>query len=198
MADETFTTLRTTSSTESQDSMIQHRAIYAAQRAKTLFGSYRRGDANDPDAYVAAIAAVLSCYEAEIIREATDPRTGISATEKFAAFMPNAGELKQFCDAIAAHKANIKRLKELPPVQPVHARLAPAERPQGHLANVHVPVGHKLHDRLIEWSATADRSLWRLGKSSEGRDGIWVGRGIIEAPGALAKHIDAGFSPSSI
>jgi hypothetical protein len=63
-----------------------------------LFGQYRRGDANDPETYVAAVAAVLSCYSNDTIREATDPRTGISATEKFAAFMPNPGEVKLFCD----------------------------------------------------------------------------------------------------
>ena len=65
------------------------------ERAALLFGCYRRGDANDPDTYVAAVAAVLSLYEPDIIREATDPRTGIQTAEKFAAFMPNAGELKE-------------------------------------------------------------------------------------------------------
>ena len=79
----------------------QASAGYAAERARLLFGQYRRGDANDPDVYVAAITAVLACYSEAIIQEVTDPRTGISATAKFAAFMPNPGEVKLHCDELA-------------------------------------------------------------------------------------------------
>jgi hypothetical protein len=68
--------------------------------ANRLLGCYRRGDANDPEMYVAAIVAVLCRYPIEIIRKATDPVTGISSTEKFAAFMPNSGELKIYCDGL--------------------------------------------------------------------------------------------------
>jgi hypothetical protein len=74
------------------------------ERAKVLFGSYRRGDANDPDAYVAAVAAVLSLYDADLIREVTDPRTGIMTSEKYMSFMLNAGELKVYCEGIAARR----------------------------------------------------------------------------------------------
>ena len=79
-------------------------AAYAAERARLLFGSYRRGDANDPETYVAAIAAVLSDYSPETIRFATDPRGGISTKEKFRAFMPNPGELKAFCEEVEGLK----------------------------------------------------------------------------------------------
>jgi hypothetical protein len=43
-----------------------------------LFGQYRRGDANDPDVYVASVAAILADYPADTIRYVTDPRTGIA------------------------------------------------------------------------------------------------------------------------
>jgi len=69
---------------------------YAAERAKLLFGSYRKGDANDPDTYVAAITAVLSEYPADVIKRVTDPRLGIARKSKF---MPNLCELSEACDA---------------------------------------------------------------------------------------------------
>jgi hypothetical protein len=56
-----------------------NRAKYATERARLLFGQYRRGDANDPDIYVASVAAILADYPTETIRYVTDPRTGIAA-----------------------------------------------------------------------------------------------------------------------
>lgn len=76
---------------------------------------------------MAAIAAVLAMYEPDLIREATDPRTGIQATEKFAAFMPNAGELKIFCDAIASQRARYARYRQLPPPERVERRPFPPD-----------------------------------------------------------------------
>lgn len=78
------------------------RPEYAAERAKLLFGQYRRGDANDPDIYVASITAILTDYAPETVRLVTDPRTGISSYEKFRIWMPNPGELKEACEAIEA------------------------------------------------------------------------------------------------
>ena len=73
----------------------------AGERATLLLGCYRRSDAADPDVYARAIACVLEAYDDWIIREATHPRTGIQATEKFKAWPPNVGELKEFCDVMA-------------------------------------------------------------------------------------------------
>lgn len=64
-----------------------------------MFGCYRKGDANDPDTYTAAIAAVFSEYEPEVVRRATDPRTGIARVSKF---LPNPAEVSAACDAIVA------------------------------------------------------------------------------------------------
>lgn len=141
-----------------------------------LFGSYRRGDANDPDAYVAAIAAVLSSYPLEVIREVTDPRTGIAATEKFAAFMPNAGELKIHCDGVAAFRDRLAKARTLPLVVPSHLRLSAPEPQQGRLATCFVPALHARYPEFVAWSKGADERYWRAGESDDGqnRPGIWV------------------------
>lgn len=154
-----------------------------------LFGSYRRGDANDPDAYVAAIAAVLSRYDSDLIREVTDPRTGIASTEKYMSFMPNAGELKCYCDGEAARRARIERSRELPPLVPIHSRLPPPRAP-GRNANFFVPADHARYPALVVWSATAELGLWRMGKSSDGRDGIWIGRAIWEDFSTRVMHVE--------
>lgn len=135
-----------------------------------LFGSYRRGDANDPDAYVAAITAVLAIYDPELIREVTDPRTGIATSEKYMSFMPNAGELKVFCDGVAARKERLQRLGALPPVDFSRARL-PAPPPQpGDKATIFVPASNPRYPELLAWSKTADPLKFKF----EQRPGIWV------------------------
>jgi hypothetical protein len=135
-----------------------------------LFGSYRRGDANDPDAYVAAIAAVLSLYDADLMREVTDPRTGICTNEKYMSFMPNAGELRVYCEGLAARKERMQRLGSLPPVVPIHARLAAPQPAPGDKATVFVPISNLYYPKFVEWAKTADPRLWRY----ETRPGIWV------------------------
>jgi hypothetical protein len=156
---------------------MNQRLAYASQRAEVLFGCYRRGDANDPERYVAAIAAVLSDYDFDLMKEVTDPRTGICSTEKFMTFMPNAGELKVYCETQAARKDRLQRLGARRPAHPGERRLAgpdPRDAPDGAYANVHVPASNVRYAALVEWSKTAEPNLWKFGKSSDDRDGIWI------------------------
>jgi len=80
---------------------------YAAERAKILFGCYRRGEANDPDTYVAAITAVLAEYDVETIKHVTDPRTGLPRKTNF---LPTIPELDKAC---VEHSHFIKARNEL-------------------------------------------------------------------------------------
>lgn len=141
-----------------------------------LFGCYRRGDANDPDTYVAAISAVLARYEPVLIREVTDPNSGIQTTEKYMSFMPNAGELKVYCDGVAARKDRLQKLGE----SRVDFSRAVLPRPypsQGDKATVFVPASNPRYPKLVEWSKTADPRLWKF----EARPGIWVAFHIWDA-----------------
>src|SRR4051794_15498597 len=98
-----------TASSSSSDNSTNPRppsnATYAAERARLLFGQYRKGDANDPEIYVATIAAILSDYPMETIRFVTDPRTGIAAnpladpeTGRVWTGMPDAANVKRACE----------------------------------------------------------------------------------------------------
>jgi hypothetical protein len=164
-----------------------------------LFGSYRRGDANDPDSYVASIAAVLSMYDTDLIREVTDPRTGIMTSEKYMSFMPNSGELKVYCEALAARKERLRRLGSLPAPVPIDARLPPPPPASGDLATVFVPASNPRYPALFEWSKTADPRKFKYEK----RPGIWVSHDTWDwrvdmvggRMGDIAKDIAADVAP---
>ena len=134
-----------------------------------LFAGYRRGDANDPDGYVASIAAVLSMYEPELIRRVTDPRTGISTTEKFMSFMPNSGELKVYCDQQAERDARLQQYRKLARVERMSL---PRPSPQpGSRANLWVPANAPQYPTMIAKasSESADKLDYRYDIG-----GIWV------------------------
>jgi hypothetical protein len=141
-----------------------------------LFGCYRRGDANDPETYVAAITRVLSSYNADLIREVTDPLTGIQTTEKYMTFMPQSGELKVYCDSVAARRDRLRRLGSLPAPDFSRPRLEPPPPAPGDLATVFVPESHPRYPEIVAWARMKDTDprLWQFGRSSDRRVGIWV------------------------
>lgn len=103
---------------------------YAAKRARLLFGCYRKGDANDPETYVAAITAVLSRYDETVIRAVTHPAKGLPIRTNF---LPTVKEVYEACEVLAAPKreeeARKKRIEkqiaecaEMEAKNPVYAR----------------------------------------------------------------------------
>lgn len=74
---------------------MNDRAEYAMQRARTMFGCYRKGDAHDPDTYVAAVAAVLAEYPDETIWTVTDPRVGLPSK---VGWLPTVKEVRDACE----------------------------------------------------------------------------------------------------
>jgi hypothetical protein len=160
-----------------------------------LFGCYRRGDANDPDIYVASIARVLSSYDAELIREVSDPLTGIMTSEKYMSFMPNAGELKVYCDGVAARRERLQRLGSLPAPDFSRARLPPPEPQPGDKATVFVPTNNPRYAELVKWAETADKRLWKFGVSSDNRQGIWVSYDTWENRQVTARRITRADAP---
>lgn len=116
------------------------------------------------------MAAVLARYDTELIREVTDPNTGIQTAEKYMTFMPNAGELKVYCDGVAARRERVQRLGALPQPDFTRARLPPPPRAHGDLATIFVPASNPRYPALVEWSKTADPYKFKF----EARPGIWV------------------------
>jgi hypothetical protein len=88
-------TPQTGSKHELQTSTYQHQAEYAVERTRVMFGCYRKGDANDPDTYTAAVAAILAEYPVEVIKAVTDPRTGLP---RKVSWLPTVKEVSDACD----------------------------------------------------------------------------------------------------
>lgn len=69
----------------------------AKKGAARLLGCYRTGDANDPEVYIAGVVAVLSRYTVEIIREVTEPATGLPSKSNW---LPTIAEIRKECDLL--------------------------------------------------------------------------------------------------
>src|SRR3954471_3265965 len=97
------------SSTVHQDDLTS----YAAGRAKILLGCYRTGDANDPETYVAAIAAILARYPVDVMTAVTHPATGLPSKKSW---LPTVKEVVDACDDAVEfevqHQARLKRIRE--------------------------------------------------------------------------------------
>ena len=84
----------------------------AATKARQLFGCFRKGDANDPDTYAAAITAVLTRFPPEVVAHVTDPRTGLPSRSNF---LPTVYEVRLACEECldgmtwAAKRAKLER-----------------------------------------------------------------------------------------
>src|SRR4051812_4873530 len=74
---------------------IEERSSYAAQRARLLLGCYRKGDASDPETYVAAIAATLASYPDDVITEVTHPVKGLPSR---LSWLPTVSEVHMACE----------------------------------------------------------------------------------------------------
>ena len=72
-----------------------------------MFGCYRKGDANDPETYVAAITATLARYPEDVILKVTHPASGLPIEKNF---LPTVAEVYRACEAeMAPRKRDLER-----------------------------------------------------------------------------------------
>lgn len=101
--------------------------------------------------YVRAIAAVLSRYDPDLIREVTDVHTGISTSEKFRAFLPQSGELKHYCEEAAVRRARMRQYAEMPPPDFSRPRIATTTPPSpGRRASLLIRKGRPRYEEMCE------------------------------------------------
>lgn len=149
-----------------------------------MFGCYRRGDANDPDTYVAAVAMVLSHYPVNVIKAVTDPFCGLPSkkTESGWSGLPDVADVRAFCDAEVARLEKSARYEAWP--KPALRLPKPPAGP-GAFANVFVSADAPQYPVMLKRTETADEREWRYDKS---RPGIWVALGWFDGPAQVAKH----------
>ena len=119
---------------------------------------------------------MLSIYPWAVIERAASPSRGIAAYVAY----PNLAKFKELLDGWhAEHVDDMRRRGELRQSRANSLRLCPPPdtgrvHVQGDLANVHVYDSHPRYAALVEWSKTAELRLWKFGRSSDGREGIWI------------------------
>jgi len=140
-----------------------------------VFGSYRIDQFADPEGFKNGLGAVLEGYPDEVITYVCDPRTGIQRRSKFP---PTISEIVEACDE---HREFLAKQRE---PRPSFKERAPAlrfcDRPPGYLAKMFVPEGHHRYAGLVEWAKEAKPVLFKFGRSSDNRPGIWISLGVWE------------------
>lgn len=77
-----------------------------------MFGCYRKGEANDPETYVAAITATLARYPEDVIISVTHPASGLPVKQNF---LPTVKEVFDACEELLGprkRKAELDRARE--------------------------------------------------------------------------------------
>jgi len=141
---------------------------YCLRRAEWMFGCYRRDEANDPEIYCAAIAAVLSDYPRAIVEYVTDPRVGIPSRIKWP---PSVAEVMEACDA------EMKRVETMSkPIPNFRKReYMPPRTDPGCWANCFVGPESPNYAAAVEFTKAPDTDAraWRFGEF-RGISGVWL------------------------
>ena len=144
-----------------------HYLTYCLRQAETIFGSYRRDEANSPETYAAAIAAVLTLYSKAVVDDVADPRTGIASHQKF---LPNVFEVREFCTKTAERLA----LQAKPSIKPKSGRY----EPMGSWVRWNLFIGNDIlgYDKMVDRAKAAKHEYYKYDSNYKGtgRAGIWV------------------------
>lgn len=133
-----------------------------------LFSAYRRDDFSDPEGFVSQLGTILSDFPEEVVVYVTSPKTGLQRRSKWP---PTISEVLTACEEHQEFLARVRapRIAVTPP-----PRQDLRDLPAGNLAKIFVPEGHQRYASLVEWTSRADRALWKFGRSSDSRPGLWV------------------------
>ena len=112
------------------------RPSWITQRARKVFGSYRKDDFAAPDAFLISLGEILEKYPDSVIREATETTTGIQSQCKFP---PSIAEVKAFCE-------DLKRRENFLPEWEKRARKQLAEREHEPVRGVGPPPGRSYEE----------------------------------------------------
>lgn len=162
------------------------------ERARLMFGCYRRGDANDPDIYVAACTAVLTHYSAEIVKAVTDPVFGLPSRKSETGWsgLPDVADVKAACEAEAVRTERLQKYAALPRTE--FKRLPRPAAGHGDWATILVLPNTPQYPRMVEVIKDADVRKW---KHDAGGRGIWVSFDLLDQPmpakAGFTQHTDA-------
>lgn len=163
-------------------------SLSAAAAAKQILGFYDTIPAADQRAFTAGFVELLSTFPFPVIERAISPSRGLPAYVPY----PNLAKFRELLDEwceIYWEEQSRKRIA--PPADAKRSRPGRLENPPpGHFGKMFVPANHARYAGLCEWAKTAEAKWWRFGKSSDGRDGIWVPINVFEEGQEAMKAIE--------
>jgi len=137
------------------------------RQAEVLFSAYRAADYADPKGFAVQLCSILSEFSEEVVLYITSPRTGIQRRSKWP---PTISEVLQACEEQRDYLAKLREARKVVPLLPRRPTLGVP----GSLANVFLSDTWDRYARVLEWTKAADPRHYRAGKSSDGRNGMWV------------------------
>jgi hypothetical protein len=111
---------------------------FAAERTRILLGCFRKGEAADAEVYVTAIAAMLSTYPEEIVRQVTDPVRGLPSKVNW---LPTLAEIRHECETF------------MRPIRDAEKRELEARRTQALLAAPAAATAEERERAVAKWEA---------------------------------------------
>lgn len=100
-------------------------AELAAKRTRILLGCYRKGDCEDPEVYVPAVASVLARYSPRVVQLVTDPADGLPSRSDW---LPTVREVRAACEAEAAKQYQLEARNNPPRLPAPEKPVSPEER----------------------------------------------------------------------
>jgi hypothetical protein len=81
-----------------QPSISAERMAWATRQARLFFGSFRKADADNPEAFSAGCLRLFTSYDPDVVQYVVDPITGIPGRS---VWLPSLSEVKSALDARA-------------------------------------------------------------------------------------------------
>jgi hypothetical protein len=78
-----------------QPSVSREHMTWATSQAKLFFGSFRKADADNPEAFSAGCLRLFTAYDSEVVRYVVDPVTGLPGRS---VWLPSLSEVKSALD----------------------------------------------------------------------------------------------------
>lgn len=156
---------------------------FARERARMMFGCYRKSDAADPDTYVAALTMVLANYSEDVVAHVTHPVTGLPGRKTQSGWSgpPDIADVKEACDNEAA--ARFRRLEMAAKPKLVSLPPPPRKRGPGSRANVLILKEARLYPFAQRVTETESIEDWR---HDENGRGIWISYALMQDNGRPA------------
>lgn len=144
-------------SSSSSKSTPNERMLMISKRVAMMFSGYPQSDFTDPAGAALSMCSVFEDYSDELIKFATDPKTGVQRRHKWP---PKIAEVVEFCDERVTYIASMERFRKWGQRAPM---LEGPQEPRPTLDEMHAKYGENWG---IDGGKTDKHSGFKTGQAS--------------------------------